>query len=114
MCNCDTSTVDNILKMVKFYSYNISNNRSLSDILIHTMEELGELATEVKIETGRSYKTASVDGIIGESIDVIICALDMIFQHSPEITEQEICDIVNMKCAKWKNKSEVGDGLYRS
>jgi hypothetical protein len=52
-----------------------------------------------------SYKTEGPDGVIGEAVDVLICALDIIKVHKPEITEEEIIKLVQDKCAKWKRKS---------
>lgn len=82
----------------------IIDDRTYDDIFRHTTEELGELATEISIVKGKSYKDAGVDGIVGESIDAIICLLDLIHKHDPDITEQDILDIAHQKLGKWEQK----------
>ena len=71
------------------------------------MEESGELATEVNIQSGHSTKEPGEDGIFGESVDIIINAVDMIRINYPDITEVDILNMVMRKCHKWvKNKTE--------
>ena len=87
----------------------IAKHRTKQDILAALMEEVGELATEVNIDTGYSYKQAGEDGVIGESVDVIVCALDMIWVDSPKgMTKEDIEDvvmrIVKRKLEKWRSK----------
>lgn len=85
----------------------VKNNRTLSTVLLHLVQELGELTTEIQIEGGHIQKTPSDDGIVGEAIDVIICALDIIRIHDPEITEEEIISYCQKKLNKWlKNENE--------
>lgn len=82
----------------------IKDGRSCPYILASTMEEVGELAKEVAIEYLDSGKTPDSDGIIGESVDAIICLVDMIATHCPNISEAELVEIANTKLAKWKNR----------
>jgi hypothetical protein len=84
-------------------SEEIRDGRTLSDVLNHTTSELGELAQEVIVANGRSYKAGGPDGIVGESVDVIICALDMIHLAAPSLTEEQILMIARRKLAKWKD-----------
>jgi len=93
-----------LIEIVKYYSGIIKDDRTRDDVLKHTMEELGELSTECIIADGKSYKTAGPDGIIGESVDLIICALDMIYVENPNFTGDDIVDIVISKCEKWYRK----------
>jgi len=83
----------------------IENNRTVQDVLNHTVTELGELAMEVIIEQGKSYKQPGKDGIVGEAIDVIACAVDIIRVHAPELTEEDLIRLALPKLAKWKNKA---------
>lgn len=83
----------------------IQDNRTLLRILAHTMSELGELAEEVEINAGVSHKLAGEDGIVGESVDLILCALDMIRKHDPTVTEVELEEIAVKKLAKWKKNA---------
>lgn len=83
----------------------IRNNRSLNDIFTYAVAELGELAEEVNIVTGYSSKQPGEDGIVGEAIDCIICLVDLIKIHKPNISEDEIEYILNKKLRKWYNKA---------
>ena len=93
-----------LFDLVQEYSMAVKDDRTRDDVLTHTMEEVGELATECKIAKGRSYKEAGPDGIIGESIDIILCALDMIYLENPDMTEDELLEIAMTKCKKWYQK----------
>jgi NTP pyrophosphatase (non-canonical NTP hydrolase) len=83
---------------------NINKDRNSFGILSSLMEEVGELATEVGIQQGHTNKTPSDDGLLGESVDVILCALDMIRQNFPDVTSKDLKRIAKRKCEKWKNK----------
>lgn len=88
-----------IEQLVRIYSRRIQNGRTLSDIVRHAEDELVELKDElVKLEAGEPQGD---DGIVGESIDVILCALDAIYVANPAITDEEILDIARTKCEKW-------------
>lgn len=79
-------------------------NRTINNVFMSLSEEVGELATEISIQDGYSTKPVGKDGIIGESVDVIACALDLIWVHNPEITEEEIMELLSKKLKKWKEK----------
>ncbi|AGN30084.1 hypothetical protein VPFG_00082 [Vibrio phage nt-1] len=85
-------------------SKRVDNGRCVRDVLASAVEEQGELATEVRIKYGTSYKTADVDGIIGEAVDGILCLLDLIYVDNPDVTEAEIMQVVRTKLAKWERK----------
>lgn len=82
--------------------------RTRYEVLASLMEEVGELATEVAIAEGYSGKKFGPDGVIGEAIDVITCALDLIWVDypglCPENMEEVIMMILKRKLAKWKEK----------
>lgn len=80
------------------------SRRTLYSVLTSATSELGELADEVRIEAGHSYKEAGVDGIIGEAIDTIVCLLDLIHLENPDMTEQELDAIAFKKLNKWVTK----------
>lgn len=80
-------------------------HRTISGIMHSLVSEVGELAVEVSIKEGTSYKKPDADGIIGESVDVILCALDMILSVNPNITEEELLAIARIKCDKWVDKT---------
>jgi NTP pyrophosphatase (non-canonical NTP hydrolase) len=83
----------------------IKNGRTLIRTLAHTMAEVGELAEEIVIANGFSYKQPGEDGIVGEAIDVILCALDIIHKHDPLVTEEDLEKIAIRKLAKWEAKT---------
>ena len=82
----------------------IRDGRLASDIFEHCASEMGELAIEMAIEDGTSYKEPGPDGMVGEAVDVIICMLDMIRNKAPHLTEDDILRIARPKLEKWKAK----------
>lgn len=76
-----------------------------NQIMHSVTEETGELATEVSIEAGYKNRMPGRDGIVGEAIDVIVSAVDMIYAANPHITMQEIQGMVEAKCQKWANNA---------
>lgn len=84
-----------------------STKRSDDYVLKKCMEELGELALEVTISQGESYKEPGKDGVKGEAVDLAICALDMFALQcnnmSPEEIEREFLTYMTTKVNKWRN-----------
>lgn len=82
--------------------------RNKHDVLASLMEEVGEVATEVNVSTGYSSKDEGPDGILGECVDVITCALDLVWVSSPNMTDEEIEELImqklKIKLEKWKQK----------
>jgi hypothetical protein len=78
--------------------------RSRMEVLTALTEEYSELAREVLIKEGFSKDKVGEDGIIGEAVDVMTCALDLIYIDNPNVTEEEIMKVVERKLAKWKFK----------
>lgn len=92
----------NTVDLVRNFSKLINNGRTLRSISEHMRGEHIELDEEIeKVEQGVDE---GADGVVGESIDVIACALDAIFQHKPDITDEEIYTIMDRKCRKWVQK----------
>lgn len=81
-------------------------DRSLYSIMCAATSEVGELAQEVAIESGDSYKDKGADGVVGEALDVIIACLDMIYKAKPGITEEAMIALASPKCEKWLQKIE--------
>ncbi len=94
----------NVIEIVREYSERIKDGRSRQDIMGCCVEELGEVATEIKIAEGRSYKEAGPDGIVGEYIDLIAGALDGIHKEDPTMTYEEFVGYLVLKCIKWETK----------
>ena len=90
------------IDIVRHFAGAIQNGRTLKDIARHTESELAELYEEISlVEAG---KPQGPDGVVGESVDIIACALDAIFVHRPETTNEEICAILLAKCEKWARR----------
>lgn len=79
----------------------VHKQRDIADVFTSLIEEVGELSTEIAIERGHSHKLPGEDGIIGEAVDVVLCAIDEMYIHKPNITEDEISNIIRKKCNKW-------------
>lgn len=99
-------TISNMTAIVRRYTKNIRNGRTPATIIRHMRGEVEELQEEID-GTGDGR-----DGIVGESIDIIACALDMIFEVQPDITDEQIDAIMEAKCAKWARK--VNEGAYET
>lgn len=68
---------------------------------IKLAEECGELAQEILIESKViKNKSAGVDGINGEAVDVIIVALSIFYKNGG--TTEELSRIFEKKCQKWQ------------
>jgi len=89
-------------EIVRPFSEKIKNGRTLRDITDHMVSEVNELYEEIdKIDAGEE---PGKDGVVGEAIDVIACALDAIFVHSPNIDIKTLEDILQSKCEKWARR----------
>jgi hypothetical protein len=92
-----------MLEIVRHYALGIRNGRKPDDALKHLRSEVDELADEV--ENGGK----GADGIKGEVMDVINCALDILFLVHPETTMDELDALMEAKCAKWVRKYATDD-----
>lgn len=97
MTNCPISHILNVSQKLCTYDK--------SQIMHAVTEETGELATEVAISLGFKKRAPGPDGVIGEAVDLIITAVDMINAERPGITWQEVMEVVIPKCNKWAEKS---------
>lgn len=90
-----------MIDLIRQYCLNeVKNDRTVEDIFTHLEQESLELYNEI-------YPSPLIqpdEGIFGESIDVILCAFDLIFKEKPDITNEEIEAYVLKKLQKWKNK----------
>jgi hypothetical protein len=67
------------VNLVRQAAIHVENGRTPMDILDYAMTELGELAEEIIIAGGRSYKAPGKDGVAGEAIDLAVCLVDLAF-----------------------------------
>lgn len=100
-----------IVSIVRRYSPEIKNGRTLQDILNHLIGETEETQDEIaKIAKG---ERAGDDGVVGEAIDMIQCGIDLIFSTRPDISDEEIADIMENKCEKWYRLYSSPSSLVR-
>lgn len=99
---------DQLLTIVRGFSRLIRNGRSLRSVVEYGKDELEkELIPEVEnVERG---VPEGKDGVVGEAIDVILCMLDAIFVHCPEITDERILQIAQAKCQKWADNVTLAE-----
>lgn len=96
--------MNNIIEEILEACTDVEGKRNPHSTLAYLMEEVGELATEVNIRQGFSKKDPGEDGVIGEAADVILCAIDLIYQDNPFTTSYDIEEVIKSKLNKWKNE----------
>lgn len=94
--------VSSILDM----SRDIDSPRTTKSVMNHLIGEVIELYDEVFDNPDTRVDS---DGILGEAVDVILCAVDIIHMQNPYITEEEIQEVVNRKLAKWQKLYGTGE-----
>jgi NTP pyrophosphatase (non-canonical NTP hydrolase) len=100
-------------------SQRIKNRRDPRDVLMTLVEEVGELSTEIAIASGHKNREPGADGIIGEAVDVIVAALDVIHlmyqekQYAPETIELLLLDKAQKKLDKWEAGVRKDEDLVR-
>lgn len=90
-----------MIETILEYSEVVRNDRTPKDVMLKLMEEVGELSTEIAISNGMSNKEEGDDGILGEAVDAIVCLVDIIRLHRPDITIEELDRLAYAKCNKW-------------
>lgn len=101
-----TECVGYVVSKVLELSDSIKDSRTMNQVYAKLGEEFGELGLEVNIENGYvKNKPKGKDGVTGEAIDVIICALDIIYLNNPDLTKEELLDkiatVMLAKKQKW-------------
>lgn len=80
------------------------SQRNINSVMNAATSELGELAEEVNIASGVSYKEPGPDGVEGEAIDLILAAVDLLYVNNRKITEEDMVRIATPKLQKWHSK----------
>jgi hypothetical protein len=101
--NINEHPIEKIISACK----SMSNNRDLSSIMKHLLSETKELEDEVTKSI--NGETAGTDGVVGEAIDVILCAVDLIYQKVPSISKEYISFLVGQKIEKWETEYKDKD-----
>jgi len=102
--------MDDILQATLDTGHRIRDNRTVHEVYVSLGKELGELAEEIEITHSphRSLKETD-EGVFGESIDCILCLIDLIRTDNPDVTVGEITAYAVKKLRKWENKQkEIG------
>ncbi len=81
----------------------LKESKTLIERFVKLSEECGELAEEILIErdaSGFQHKLKGDDGILGETVDVLLVALSIFFKAggSPE----ELGTLMEKKAHKWQ------------
>lgn len=97
-----------LVAIVADWSDRIQNGRTDKTVLDSMESEVLEFREEVLIRTGEIDGPAGPDGIFGEAVDIIACALDAIRRERPTTNiadlEREVANYLNRKCQKWADK----------
>lgn len=81
----------------------LRERKNILERMVKLQEEVGELAQEVLIEqksSGSAHKVSGPDGVLGESVDVILVAMSIFFKHGGSTTMLE--EISTLKSNKWQ------------
>lgn len=95
-----------VLPLERIQHLSLKEPKTLEQRMIKLMEEAGELAQEVLVETkasGVQHKQQGADGLLGECVDVLLVCLSIYFGHGG--TMQELQFRIGEKCAKWEKTS---------
>ena len=88
----------------------VSNSRSPHEVICSVVEEVGELSKEVNAAFGGNcYKSAGVDGVMGEIVDSVSALVDLAYVVEPDLTEARLFDLLLPKMAKWAQSSGFAD-----
>lgn len=85
-------------------SADLFRSRKPMDVFCSVVEEVGELATELAVAGGGSYKEEGPDGVLGEIIDVISSVTDLAFVTDHQLTERVLLERMCPKLDKWLGK----------
>lgn len=89
---------------MRAYCKAIDYERTKEEIFHHLHSEVVELEIETLDDHIDGRAIVPEDGVFGESIDVIVCAFDLIFKDRPDASNEEIMAYAIKKLEKWKTK----------
>ena len=95
-----------MFNLIKTYSKEIQNGRTPVGVSFAIMEEVGELARELRVKYDDScYKEEGKDGILGETCDILVSLIDLLILEG--YTEEQVINTIKNKCEKWKSKTLI-------
>jgi NTP pyrophosphatase (non-canonical NTP hydrolase) len=80
------------------------DTKNAVELALKTSEETGELAEAVLSVTGapgNAYKEKNEMDVLEEAADVMICAVATLLRIIPEITYEELLEMLDKKIRKW-------------
>lgn len=77
------------------------------EVISKLMEEVGELSQEVGIAVGFQQRPMGKDGVLGETADVIITAIDVLYRTSPQSTAEDLSKAIALKLESWERKDKL-------
>lgn len=85
----------------------MKERKTLQELALKTGEEVGELQQAVLSYTGApgcGYKNKTIDDVLEEAVDTIICAFATAYKDEKVDDETYLIRIFEKKLAKWKEK----------
>lgn len=82
-------------------------SKTLLERFLKLSEECGELAQEILIArdaSGFSHKQPGIDGILGESVDVLLVAFSIFFKAGGDVSTLE--QLIAKKSSKWQKRQK--------
>lgn len=94
-----------ILKRVQEVNEKMPPHRTIEIIALKAGEELGELNEAILVKGGHksSKRYEDLEGIVGEAIDVALCALSIALKEGGM---NEVERIFDLKMKKWEDKTK--------
>ena len=91
----------NAIQQILTVAKRIKNSRDIDSVFTHLEGEVNELMAEIDHKF-YGDEDKGEDGIIGEAVDVALCALDIAILDNADLTEEQINEVVSRKLAKWE------------
>lgn len=92
-----------LLEKIQEVNSKMPPNRTIEVIALKAGEELGELNEAILTKGGHksSKNYEDLEGIVGEAVDVALCALSIALKEAPI---EEVRNAISRKMEKWEGK----------
>lgn len=87
--------------------------RSKERVFLQFLSELGELGEEINIAMGESKKSPGVDGVVGETADVLNCLADLCYVSRDGNVQGFVTAVSGFEVLNWES-SEISLDSARS
>lgn len=85
-----------LVSLVRPFVTQIDNGRTMEDMVYHAVGECNEILEELD--------EGNMDRIVEEGVDVIACMMDLIITAKPDITDEEVGQLLQTACEKWARR----------